>query len=96
MAKFSFLRIKANPSRHLHYRSSSAAICRDVAWERYGLVVELLPHILPTLVHLKRLAVDPNSNNILFFGARSGNGLWKSTNFGQTWIKVASLPNAGQ
>ncbi|KAI0348095.1 family 74 glycoside hydrolase [Trametopsis cervina] len=43
----------------------------------------------------ERLVVDPNSNNILFFGARSGNGLWKSTNFGQTWTKVASLPNAG-
>ncbi|GJE86057.1 glycoside hydrolase family 74 protein [Phanerochaete sordida] len=43
----------------------------------------------------ERLAVDPNSNNILFFGARSGNGLWKSTNFGQTWAKVSGLPNVG-
>lgn len=43
----------------------------------------------------QRLAVDPNSNNILFFGARSGNGLWKSTDFGKTWAKVSSLPNAG-
>ncbi|KAI0704899.1 hypothetical protein BC835DRAFT_1410239 [Cytidiella melzeri] len=43
----------------------------------------------------ERLAVDPHSNNILFFGARSGNGLWKSTNFGQTWTQVTSLPSVG-
>ncbi|KJA29887.1 carbohydrate-binding module family 1 protein [Hypholoma sublateritium FD-334 SS-4] len=43
----------------------------------------------------ERLAIDPNSNGILFFGARSGNGLWKSTNFGVTWTKVTSFTNAG-
>ncbi|KAI0078942.1 Oligoxyloglucan reducing end-specific cellobiohydrolase [Panus rudis PR-1116 ss-1] len=43
----------------------------------------------------ERLAIDPNSNNILFFGARSGNGLWKSTDFGATWTQVKSLPNTG-
>lgn len=43
----------------------------------------------------ERLAVDPHSNNILFFGARSGNGLWKSTNFGATWTKVTSFTNTG-
>ncbi|KAF9270407.1 Oligoxyloglucan reducing end-specific cellobiohydrolase [Marasmius fiardii PR-910] len=42
-----------------------------------------------------RLAIDPNSNGILFFGARSGQGLWKSTNFGQTWTKVTSFTNTG-
>lgn len=52
--------------------------------------------LLSNVLITKRLAVDPNSNNILFFGARSGNGLWKSTNFGQTWTKVSSLPNAGK
>lgn len=45
---------------------------------------------------VKRLAVDPNSNNILFFGARSGHGLWKSTDYGQTWTQVTSLPNTGE
>ncbi|KAF7793713.1 hypothetical protein EIP86_004829 [Pleurotus ostreatoroseus] len=40
-------------------------------------------------------AVDPNSNNILFFGARSGHGLWKSTNYGASWTQVTSLPNTG-
>ncbi|KAF8912846.1 hypothetical protein CPB84DRAFT_1700334 [Gymnopilus junonius] len=43
----------------------------------------------------ERLAIDPNSNGILFFGARSGNGLWKSTNFGATWTKVTSFTNTG-
>jgi xyloglucan-specific exo-beta-1,4-glucanase len=43
----------------------------------------------------ERLAVDPNSNGILFFGARSGNGLWKSTNFGVTWTKVSTFTNTG-
>jgi hypothetical protein len=43
----------------------------------------------------ERLAVDPNNNAIVYFGAEGGNGLWKSTNFGQTWAKVTNFPNAG-
>ncbi|KAI0695397.1 hypothetical protein BC835DRAFT_1406238 [Cytidiella melzeri] len=43
----------------------------------------------------ERLAVDPHSNNVIYFGARSGHGLWKSTNFGATWTQVTSLPSAG-
>ncbi|KAI0090994.1 hypothetical protein BDY19DRAFT_984055 [Irpex rosettiformis] len=43
----------------------------------------------------ERLAVDPHSNNVLYFGARSGHGLWRSTNFGATWTQVTSLPSAG-
>ncbi|KAI0793439.1 Oligoxyloglucan reducing end-specific cellobiohydrolase [Abortiporus biennis] len=43
----------------------------------------------------ERLVVDPNSNNILFFGARSGNGLWKSTDYGVTWTQVKALPSTG-
>ncbi|SEJ93160.1 X2-like carbohydrate binding domain-containing protein [Paenibacillus polymyxa] len=43
----------------------------------------------------ERLAIDPNKNNILFFGARSGNGLWKSSDYGATWSKVSSFPNPG-
>ncbi|KAJ3036608.1 hypothetical protein HDV00_002504 [Rhizophlyctis rosea] len=39
----------------------------------------------------ERLQVDPNSNNILFFGTR-GNGLWKSTDYGVTWFNVTSFP----
>lgn len=48
-----------------------------------------------TNLHDQRLAVDPNSNNILFYGARSGNGLLKSTDYGATWTKVSGLTNVG-
>lgn len=43
----------------------------------------------------ERLQVDPNLNSILFLGARSGNGLWKSTDYGVTWSKVTSFTNTG-
>jgi xyloglucan-specific exo-beta-1,4-glucanase len=43
----------------------------------------------------ERLVVDPNNNNILYFGARSGHGLWKSTNAGATWSQVTAFPDAG-
>ncbi|OJT06937.1 Xyloglucanase [Trametes pubescens] len=43
----------------------------------------------------ERLAIDPNSNNILFFGARSGNGLWKSSDFGATWTQIKNFPSVG-
>ncbi|KIM24194.1 glycoside hydrolase family 74 protein [Serendipita vermifera MAFF 305830] len=43
----------------------------------------------------ERLAVDPNNNSILYLGARSGNGLWKSTNAGVTWAKVTAFPDPG-
>ena len=44
----------------------------------------------------ERLVVDPNKNSVLFFGARSGHGLWKSTDSGVTWTQVTSLPNTGE
>lgn len=43
----------------------------------------------------ERLIVDPNSNNVLYFGARCGNGLWKSTDYGVTWNKVTGLTAVG-
>jgi hypothetical protein len=43
----------------------------------------------------ERLAIDPNRNNILYLGVRGGHGLWRSTDFGATWARVASFPNAG-
>ena len=43
----------------------------------------------------ERLAVDPNRNSTVYFGAPEGNGLWRSTDFGATWSKVTSFPNAG-
>ena len=43
----------------------------------------------------ERLAIDPNRNSTIYFGARSGNGLWRSTDFGVTWIRVTSFPAVG-
>ena len=43
----------------------------------------------------ERLAIDPNRNSILYFGARSGNGLWRSANFGESWSRVTSFPVSG-
>ncbi|MEU3604280.1 cellulose binding domain-containing protein [Streptomyces sp. NPDC035033] len=43
----------------------------------------------------ERLAVDPHDNRILYLGAPSGNGLWRSTDSGATWAKVTSFTNPG-
>ncbi|KAH8881501.1 glycoside hydrolase family 74 protein [Thozetella sp. PMI_491] len=43
----------------------------------------------------ERLAVDPHNSKVLYFGARSGNGLWKSTDGGATFSKVPSFTNTG-
>ncbi|WP_433044936.1 cellulose binding domain-containing protein [Dactylosporangium sp. CS-033363] len=43
----------------------------------------------------ERLAIDPNKNSILYLGAPSGNGLWRSTDSGATWSKVTAFPNPG-
>ena len=50
---------------------------------------------LRTLARGERLVVDPNDNSVLYFGARSGNGLLKSTDYGATWEAVSGLPSAG-
>ena len=43
----------------------------------------------------ERLAIDPNDNRILYLGARDGNGLWKSEDYGATWHKVSSFTPVG-
>ncbi len=43
----------------------------------------------------ERLAVDPNDDNVLYLGAPSGKGLWKSTDSGATWSQVSNFPNVG-
>jgi len=43
----------------------------------------------------ERLAIDPNNPKVLYLGTRSGHGLWRSTDFGETWLQVASFPDNG-
>ena len=43
----------------------------------------------------ERLAIDPNRNGIVYLGARSGNGLWRSLDSGVTWSRVTSFPALG-
>ena len=43
----------------------------------------------------ERLAVDPNDNSVIYFGARSGNGLWRSLDKGVTWNRVTSFTYPG-
>jgi hypothetical protein len=43
----------------------------------------------------ERLAIDPHKNSILYFGARNGNGLWKSTNYGTAWTRDTNFTAVG-
>ncbi|MFC8126575.1 xyloglucanase [Streptomyces sp. NPDC057302] len=43
----------------------------------------------------ERLAVDPHDNRVLYLGAPSGHGLWRSTDSGATWSQVGAFPNPG-
>lgn len=43
----------------------------------------------------ERLAVDPRNSSIVYFGARSGNGLWKSVDGAVSFSKVSTLTNTG-
>jgi photosystem II stability/assembly factor-like uncharacterized protein len=43
----------------------------------------------------ERLAIDPNDDRVIYFGTRSGNGLWRSTDFGATWSQVTSFTAVG-
>jgi xyloglucan-specific exo-beta-1,4-glucanase len=43
----------------------------------------------------ERLVIDPNQNSLLYLGTRSGNGLWRSTDYGKTWAQVTGFPNPG-
>ena len=43
----------------------------------------------------ERLAIDPNNTRILYLGTRSGHGLWRSMDSGETWSQVTSFPDSG-
>lgn len=43
----------------------------------------------------ERLAIDPVASHVIYFGARSGNGLWKSIDSGDSFQAVVNFPNVG-
>jgi xyloglucan-specific exo-beta-1,4-glucanase len=43
----------------------------------------------------ERLVIDPRNNKIIYLGARSGNGLWKSVDQGLSFQKVTSFTAVG-
>ncbi len=43
----------------------------------------------------ERLAIDPNNDSILYLGTRSGNGLWRSVDYGRSWSRVTTFPDSG-
>ncbi|KAF8213350.1 hypothetical protein K438DRAFT_1803829 [Mycena galopus ATCC 62051] len=68
----------------------------DTTWNYWGVAALATDPVDTSRLYLgERLAVDPNSNGIIYFGAAAGKGLWKSTNFGVTWAQVTSFPSVG-
>jgi xyloglucan-specific exo-beta-1,4-glucanase len=43
----------------------------------------------------ERLAIDPNNNETIYFGARSGHGLWKSIDQGLSFQNVTNFTTVG-
>ncbi|MFE1550558.1 cellulose binding domain-containing protein [Streptomyces sp. NPDC058718] len=67
---------------------------RGATWQRTDLPFKLGGN-MPGRGMGERLAVDPHKNSVLYLGAPSGNGLWRSTDSGVTWSKVSSFTNPG-
>jgi len=63
-------------------------------WERTDLPFKLSGN-MPGRGMGERLVIDPNDNKILYLGAPSGKGLWKSVDYGKTWSEVTNFPNKG-
>ncbi|WP_125775290.1 cellulose binding domain-containing protein [Antribacter gilvus] len=67
---------------------------RGETWQKTGLPFKVGGN-MPGRGMGERLMVDPNDNRVVYFGTEGGNGLWRSTDSGVTWSKVASFPNPG-
>ncbi|MFI8164860.1 cellulose binding domain-containing protein [Streptomyces sp. NPDC085931] len=67
---------------------------RGATWQKTDLPFKLGGN-MPGRGMGERLAVDPHRNSVLYLGAPSGKGLWRSTDSGATWSQVANFPNAG-
>lgn len=67
---------------------------RGATWQKTDLPFKLGGN-MPGRGMGERLAVDPNKNSVLYLGAPSGKGLWRSTDSGATWSQVTNFPNVG-
>ncbi|MBV7694206.1 cellulose binding domain-containing protein [Streptomyces sp. TRM70350] len=67
---------------------------RGASWQKTDLPFKLGGN-MPGRGMGERLAIDPNRNSVLYLGAPSGKGLWRSTDSGVTWSQVTSFPNPG-
>ncbi|MDT0566871.1 cellulose binding domain-containing protein [Streptomyces sp. DSM 3412] len=67
---------------------------RGASWQKTGLPFKLGGN-MPGRGMGERLAVDPHRNSVLYLGAPSGKGLWRSTDSGVTWSQVTNFPNVG-
>ncbi|WP_217176682.1 cellulose binding domain-containing protein [Streptomyces sp. AC495_CC817] len=67
---------------------------RGASWQKANLPFKLGGN-MPGRGMGERLAVDPNRNSVLYLGAPSGKGLWRSTDSGVTWSQVTNFPNVG-
>ncbi|NEY34803.1 xyloglucanase [Streptomyces sp. PRKS01-65] len=67
---------------------------RGATWRRTDLPFKLGGN-MPGRGMGERLAVDPHRNSVLYLGAPSGKGLWRSTDSGVTWSRVTAFPNPG-
>ncbi|WP_432534703.1 sialidase family protein [Kineococcus arenarius] len=63
-------------------------------WEAFELPFKLGGN-MPGRGMGERLAVDPNRNRDVWFGAPGGHGLWRSTDAGRTFAPVEAFPNPG-
>ncbi|MFH8448391.1 cellulose binding domain-containing protein [Streptomyces fungicidicus] len=67
---------------------------RGASWRKADLPFKLGGN-MPGRGMGERLAVDPHDNDVLYLGAPSGHGLWRSTDAGATWSQVKAFPNPG-
>ncbi|GHH93076.1 cellulose binding domain-containing protein [Streptomyces capillispiralis] len=67
---------------------------RGATWRKAALPFKLGGN-MPGRGMGERLAVDPHRNSVLYLGAPSGKGLWRSTDSGASWSQVANFPNVG-
>ncbi|MDN3293771.1 cellulose binding domain-containing protein [Streptomyces ficellus] len=67
---------------------------RGATWQKADLPFKLGGN-MPGRGMGERLAVDPHLGSVLYLGAPSGKGLWRSTDAGATWSQVTAFPNPG-